>query len=449
MPVVAEPRTPFVLVDARGWDGLPFDKLEARADGDGGRLRVALRERGFAVRRCDTFPGLGDHWVRIAVRDPATTDNLIAALRAIRVGEVSRAMTFHANLDVRGRRVVCADGRAEALPSLSALLAAGARVDVIAPEVATSVLDLAQRGLLRWTRRQTRPSDLERVALVICAESQTDVRGLAAAHQLAVSLTPGTEPTPAAGASPEQLGRVILVGGGPGDPGLLTVAGQAAIVAADVLVVDRLAPLAALRQARPDAQIIDVAKIPRGAYTPQEQINDLLVAHARSGRLVVRLKGGDNFVFGRGGEEWQACAAAGVPVQIIPGVTSAIAAPAIAGIPLTHRTLTQGFTVVSGHVAPNDPASTVDWGALARAGTTLVVMMGMATLPAICDALRAGGLPDETPAATIASAGLPGETVIRGDLDSIAQLTAGVQPPAVTVIGAVAGFRADAPDALS
>ena len=127
-------------------------------------------------------------------------------------------------------------------------------------------------------------------------------------------------------------------------------------------------------------------------------------------------------------------------------MSSAIAAPAIAGIPLTHRTLTQGFTVVSGHVAPDDPASTVDWGALARAGTTLVVMMGMATLPAICDALRAGGLPDETPAVTIASAGLPGETVIRGDLDSIAQLTAGVQPPAVTVIGAVAGFRADAPD---
>ena len=352
-------------------------------------------------------------------------------------------MTFHASLDVRGRRVVCTDGRAEALPSLSALLAAGAQVDVVAPEVATSVLDLAQRGLLRWAARRLHPADLEHASLVICAESQTDVRTLAAGHDLAISLTPGAEPAPSASRSPRQAGRVILVGGGPGDPGLLTVAGQAAIAGADVLVVDRLAPLAALRHARPDAQIIDVAKIPRGAYTPQEQINDLLIDHARAGRLVVRLKGGDNFVFGRGGEEWQACAAAGVPVQVIPGVTSAIAAPAIAGIPLTHRTLTQGFTVVSGHLPPGDPGSTLDWTALARANTTLVVMMGVATLPAICTALRSGGLSGDTPAATVASAGLPDERVVRGDLDSIARLAAGLHPPAITVIGAVAGFRPD------
>jgi uroporphyrin-III C-methyltransferase len=351
-------------------------------------------------------------------------------------------MTFHASLDVRGRRVVCADGRAEALPSLSALLAAGAHVDVVAPEVATSLLDLAQRGLLRWAARRLRPADLEHASLVVCAESQTEVRTLAAGRDLAVSLTPAAEPARGGGGSPQQEGRVVLVGGGPGDPGLLTVAGQAAIADADVLVVDRLAPLAALRHARPEAQIIDVAKIPRGAYTPQEQINALLIDHARAGSLVVRLKGGDNFVFGRGGEEWQACAAAGVPVQIIPGVTSAIAAPAIAGIPLTHRTLTQGFTVVSGHLPPGDPASTLDWSALARSNTTLVVMMGVATLPAICAALRSGGMAGSTPAATIASAGLPGEQTVRGDLDSIAELAAGLHPPAITVIGAVAAFRA-------
>jgi len=133
-----------------------------------------------------------------------------------------------------------------------------------------------------------------------------------------------------------------------------------------------------LDQARPDAVIIDVAKIPRGEFTPQERINELLVEHARTGATVVRLKGGDNFVFGRGGEEWQACAAAGIPVTVIPGVSSAIAGPALAGIPLTHRQLTQGFTVISGHAAPGDPASTLDWAALAHANTTLVIMMGVA-----------------------------------------------------------------------
>ena len=351
-------------------------------------------------------------------------------------------MTFHARLEVSGRRVVCTDGRAEALPALSALLAAGALVDVIAPQVATSILDLAQRGLLRWAARQLRPADLEHAALVVCAEQQEDVRALAAAGELAVSLTPSAEPTgPTEGAA----GRVILVGGGPGDPGLITVAGLAAIAEADVVVVDRLAPLAALRHARPSAEIVDVAKIPRGAYTPQEQINELLIAHAKAGKLVVRLKGGDNFVFGRGGEEWQACAAAGIAVEVIPGVSSAVAAPALAGIPLTHRTLTQGFTVVSGHVPPGDPASTLDWTSLARANTTLVVMMGVAALPAICTTLLDAGMPADTPAATIASAGLPDQRVVRGTLTTMARLVqdAQLRPPAITVIGAVAAFRPD------
>ncbi len=148
---------------------------------------------------------------------------------------------------------------------------------------------------------------------------------------------------------------MVLVGGGPGDPGLLTVAGLEAVRTADVLVVDRLAPLSVLQQARSGAEIIDVAKIPRGSFTPQERINELLVEHGRAGRRVVRLKGGDNFVFGRGGEEWQACAAAGIPVRVVPGVSSAIAGPALAGIPLTHRQLTQGFTVVSGHLPAGRP----------------------------------------------------------------------------------------------
>ena len=157
----------------------------------------------------------------------------------------------------------------------------------------------------------------------------------------------------------------------------------------------------------------------------------------------MRFKGGDGYLFGRGGEEWQACAAAGIPVRVVPGVSSAIAAPALAGIPLTHRQLTQGFTVVSGHLPPGDPGSTLDWGSLARAGTTLVVLMGVATLPAITAELVAQGMAADTPAATVADAGLPSQRDVRGRVDDIGALTlaAGIRPPAITVIGAVAGFR--------
>ena len=161
-------------------------------------------------------------------------------------------------------------------------------------------------------------------------------------------------------------GTVVLVGGGPGDPDLITVAGLRAVRQADVVLYDRLAPLAVLDEMRPDAERIAVGKIPRGACTPQERINEILIERARAGRTVVRLKGGDNYVFGRGGEEAQACALAGVPVDVIPGVTSAVAVPALAGVPVTHRSLSQGFTVVSGHVPPGDPRSTVAWEAAGR-----------------------------------------------------------------------------------
>lgn len=151
-------------------------------------------------------------------------------------------------------------------------------------------------------------------------------------------------------------GTVTLVGGGPGDPGLLTVAGFEAVRQADVILYDRLAPTAIMDE-NPQAERIPVGKVPRGPYVPQERTNELLIEHAKAGRKVVRLKGGDSFVFGRGGEEWQACAAAGVPVRIIPGVTSCVAGPELMGVPLTHRHMVQGFTVVSGHVAPGDTRS--------------------------------------------------------------------------------------------
>jgi uroporphyrin-III C-methyltransferase len=209
-----------------------------------------------------------------------------------------------------------------------------------------------------------------------------------------------------------------------------------------VIVCDRLAPLSALQHARPEALIIDVAKIPRGTSTSQERINEILIEHASTGKTVVRLKGGDPFVFGRGGEEWQACAAAGLPVTVIPGISSAIAGPALAGVPLTHRELTQGFTVISGHAPPGDPGSTLNWQALATANTTLVIMMGVATLPAITAELIKHGLAVDTPAMTVADAAMPSQQAVRGTVTDIAELTrdAGIQPPAITVIGAVAGF---------
>lgn len=237
-------------------------------------------------------------------------------------------------------------------------------------------------------------------------------------------------------------GTVTLVGGGPGDPGLLTLAGLSALRAAEVVLYDHLAPLDLLGETRPEAELIDVGKLPRGAFTPQEEINRLLVEHALAGRKVVRFKGGDSFVFGRGGEEVQACAEAGIPVRVIPGVSSAIAAPELAGIPVTHRGLSQGFTVVSGHVGPSSSASTVNWPALAASGTTLVVLMGVHTLPEVCATLLLHGLAADTPAAVIENAGRTDARVVRSPLAALsgAAVQAGIVSPAVTVIGEVAGL---------
>lgn len=243
-------------------------------------------------------------------------------------------------------------------------------------------------------------------------------------------------------------GTVALVGGGPGDPGLMTVAGRAAVEQADVLLVDHLAPTEALAWAPADALVLDVSKLPRGAFTPQERINDLLVEHARAGRRVVRLKGGDGFVFGRGMEELLACAEADVPVRVVPGVTSSVAVPALGGIPVTHRGLVQGFSVISGHVPPGHPDSTLDYAALARTGTTLVVLMGVATLPAITAALVANGLDPATPAAVVSRGGHPDQQVVHAPVAEIAVHAAHVDPPAITVIGEVASFAAATPTLL-
>jgi uroporphyrin-III C-methyltransferase/precorrin-2 dehydrogenase/sirohydrochlorin ferrochelatase len=232
---------------------------------------------------------------------------------------------------------------------------------------------------------------------------------------------------------------VALVGSGPGDPELITVKGRRLLAEADVVVADRLVPGMLLSELRPDVEFVDAAKIPYGPSAAQEEINRILVERALAGKFVVRLKGGDPYVFGRGGEEAIACAKAGVPVTVVPGVTSSIAAPALAGIPVTHRGVAHEFTVVSGHVPPDSPSSLVDWPALARMRGTLVVLMGLKNLPAIARTLLAEGRPPDTPAAVVQEASTDGQRVLRGTLATVAAdaAAAGIRPPAVVVIGDV------------
>lgn len=326
-------------------------------------------------------------------------------------------MTF--TIEVRGQRVLVLGADARHLATVTGLLDAGALVTVAGDQPSTAIIDLAERGLLS-----------------VVAATGLEGWDLVIGEPAPVAALPHPE-------APE-AGEVVLVGGGPGDPGLITVAGLEAVRRADVIVVDRLAPLPVLSQARGDAVIIDVGKIPRGEHTPQEAINRLLVEHGRAGRRVVRLKGGDSFVFGRGGEEWAACAEAGLVVRVIPGVSSATAAPALAGIPVTHRTLSLGFTVVTGHLPPE--RSGLDWAALAASRTTLVILMGVATLAAITVELLTH-LPADTPCAVMADAGLASARQVFADLDGIAAAAAAAQitSPAVVVIGAVAGFPASLP----
>ncbi|MFC6151354.1 uroporphyrinogen-III C-methyltransferase [Mumia xiangluensis] len=359
---------------------------------------------------------------------------------------MARSIGFGATLSVSGRRVLVVGAGGSALGQVAALRDAGARVTVVAPDAVQSIADLAERDVVQWHARSYDAADVTGpdAELVVAAtgDSELDDRvaadAAAAGRWCTVATTDGA--LEATRHARQAAGTVVLVGGGPGDPGLITVAGMDAVRGADVVVTDRLAPLGVLNDL--EVEVVDVGKIPRGRFTPQEEINRILVEQAQAGKRVVRLKGGDNFVFGRGGEEVEACAAAGIPVEVIPGVTSAIAGPALAGIPVTHRGLSQGFTIVSGHVPPGDPRSTLDWAALARSGTDLVLLMAVATLPAITAALIAEGLDPATPAATVADAALPTQQVVRGDVATIAarMTEAGIGAPAITVIGQVAGF---------
>ena len=235
---------------------------------------------------------------------------------------------------------------------------------------------------------------------------------------------------------------VALVGGGPGDPELITVRGRRLLAHADVVVADRLAPPELLAELPPNVEVIDAAKIPYGRAMAQDAINAVLIDRAKAGKFVVRLKGGDPFVFARGYEEVLACADAGIPVTVVPGVTSAIAVPALAGVPVTHRAVTHEFVVVSGHVAPGHPESLVNWNALAAMSGTIVLLMAVERIELFTKVLLEGGRPAETPVLVVQHGTTPAQRTLRATLgDAPERMRAeGVRPPAIIVIGSVAAF---------
>ena len=391
---------------------------------------------------------------------------------------------YLAGLVLTGRRVVVVGGGGVAQRRLPRLLETGARIDLVSPSITPTIEGLLGHPGLRWIGRGYVEGDLEEAWYVVVATDDPAVNDAVSAEAERRRIfcvrsddrTRATAWTPASGQhgqvtvgvlgggdhrrsaavrdavleglrtgalaarqSPESPPGVYLVGGGPGDPELITVRGRRLLAEADVVVADRLAPQSLLEELPAEVELIDAAKLPRGRAAMQAEINRILVDRALQGKVVVRFKGGDPYVFGRGFEEAIACAEAGVTCTVVPGITSAISVPAAAGIPVTHRGVTHEFTVVSGHIPPGHPDSLVNWPALAQLRGTLVLMMAVENLPAIVAALLEHGRPADTPAATIADGTLPGERVVRSDLAGIAAAVEaeGVGPPAVIVIGAV------------
>jgi uroporphyrin-III C-methyltransferase len=388
--------------------------------------------------------------------------------------------------------VVVVGGGQVAHRRVAGLVDARALVTVVSPEVTPALEALVEPGSVTWLRRRYEPGDLDGAwyavaatddpqvnaavateaerARVFCARAddrsassvwtpavgrQGDLvvgvhgggdpqRAVGVRDAVVAGLTDGSIADRAARPGAGGTGGVVLVGGGPGDPGLITVRGRQALSQADVVVADHLAPQALLASLPPEVEVIDASKLPRGRFMAQEQINRLLVEHALAGRRVVRLKGGDPFVFGRGMEELEACVAAGVPVEVVPGVTSAIGVPALAGIPVTHRGLTHEFVVVSGHVPPGHPQSLVDWAALGQLRGTLVVLMGVDTAPAIAAALVEHGRSPHTPVAVVSEGSTPNQRTVRTTLEGLARTVAeaGIRPPAVWVVGEVVALSA-------
>jgi uroporphyrin-III C-methyltransferase/precorrin-2 dehydrogenase/sirohydrochlorin ferrochelatase len=398
-------------------------------------------------------------------------------------------------LDVRGRRAVVVGGGPVAARRAQGLVDAGAEVEVVAPELCEGLHDLVAGRGVAWTERDYEVGDLvtpQPAWLVHTATGDRDTDDAVSAHAdaariwcvraddagrssawtpavargrpatvaegLTVAVGGGGDPRRAvavrdaveaaleSGTLPVRrvrrgrdrtgAGRVSLVGGGPGAEDLLTVRGRALLATADVVVADRLGPRDVLDRLGGDVEVIDVGKTPGRHPVPQERINEILVDHARRGAHVVRLKGGDPFVLGRGGEEALHCAEHGIPVEVVPGVTSAVSVPAAAGIPVTHRGVTTSFVVVSGHEGPD---AVVAAAAAAPGDATLVLLMAVTRLGETAAGLVAAGSPTETPVAVVESGWTPAQRVTWTTLATAGAdaQAAGVRPPAVVVIGDV------------
>jgi uroporphyrin-III C-methyltransferase/precorrin-2 dehydrogenase/sirohydrochlorin ferrochelatase len=392
-------------------------------------------------------------------------------------------------LRLRGRLVVVVGGGAVASRRVPSLLDAGAEILLVSPKVAASLEDLAAAGRIRWEARGYQPGDCAGAWLVCACTDDPGVNaavGAAAEDQRtwcvrADDAGASAAWTPASGRAGDVLvavlsgdprhsaairdavlaglrsgqlsarhgrGRrsgVAIIGGGPGDPGLITVRGRQLLAEADVVLTDRLAPRSLLDELRDDVEIIDAGKIPYGRAMAQEHINAALISHAQAGRFVARLKGGDPFVFGRGAEEVLACLRAGVPVTVVPGVTSAVGVPASAWVPVTHRGVAQEFHVVSVHVPPGDERSTVNWELLGGSSGTLVLLMAVERIGAVVHELMRYGRSPDTPVSVIADGTLPTQRTINSTLEQVESLVAkeGVRPPAIVVVGDVVTVAAE------
>ena len=392
-------------------------------------------------------------------------------------------------LRLHGRLVVVVGGGAVASRRVPSLLDAGAEILLVSPKVAASLEDLAAAGRIRWEARGYQPGDCAGAWLVCACTDDPGVNAaVAAAAQdqrtwcvraddagASAAWTPASgragdvrvgvlsgdprhsaaiRDTVVAGLQSGEIsarhGRghrsgVAIIGGGPGDPGLITVRGRQLLAEADVVLTDRLAPRSLLDELRDDVEIIDAGKIPYGRAMAQEHINAALISHARAGRFVARLKGGDPFVFGRGAEEVLACLRAGVPVTVVPGVTSAVGVPASAWVPVTHRGVAQEFHVVSVHVPPGDERSTVNWELLGGSSGTLVLLMAVERIGAVVHELMRYGRSPDTPVSVIADGTLPTQRTINSTLEQVESLVAkeGVRPPAIAVVGDVVTVAAE------
>ena len=406
-------------------------------------------------------------------------------------------------LRLGGRRVVVVGGGAVATRRIPALLDVSADIVLISPTVTASLEDLAAGGRIRWEPRRYANGDCAGAWLVCACTDDPAVNAAVAAEaereriwsvraddaQASAAWTPASgradrvqigvlsgDPRHSAsirdaiiaGLRTGQLsarhgrGRVgglagvvlpgqhsragvAIIGGGPGDPGLITVRGRQLLAEADVVLTDRLAPRSLLDELPADVEIIDVSKIPYGRAMAQEQINATLIERARAGHFVARLKGGDPFVFGRGAEEVLACLRAGVPVTVVPGVTSAVGVPTSAWLPVTHRGVAQEFHVVSVHVPPGDERSTVDWERLGGSPGTLVLLMAVQRIGAVVAELRRHGRSPDTPVSVIADGTMPTQRTINSTLEQVEGMVTqeGIRPPAIVVVGDVVGIAAE------